>query len=63
VGAENAVTLCDLRIFVDQAAEPVLAQDAYTGHFGRRMRASGRRLLLQCPVRPVRAVATRGRMW
>jgi len=26
VGAENAVMLCDLRIFVDQAAEPVLSR-------------------------------------
>jgi hypothetical protein len=41
VGAENAVTLCDLRIFVDQATEPVPAQNAHTGHFDRRMRASG----------------------
>jgi hypothetical protein len=47
VGAENAVTLCDLRIFVDQAAEPVPAQNAHAGYFGRRMRASGGRLLLK----------------
>ena len=47
VGAGNSVTLCDLGVFVDQAAEPVPAQNAHTGHFGRRMRASGGRLLLQ----------------
>ena len=47
VGAENAVTLCDLRIFVDQAADPVPAQNAHTGHFDRRIRAPGGRLLLQ----------------
>jgi hypothetical protein len=41
------VTLCDLGILVDQSAEPVPAQNACTGHFGRRMRASGGRLLLQ----------------
>jgi hypothetical protein len=32
---------------MDQAAEPVPAQNAYTGHFGRRIRTSGGRLLLQ----------------
>jgi len=47
VGAGNSVTLCDLGVFVDQAADPVPAQNAHTGHFGRRMRASGGRLLLQ----------------
>ena len=36
VGAENAVALCDLRIFVDHAAEPVPAQNAHTGRFDRR---------------------------
>jgi hypothetical protein len=30
VGAENAVTLCDLRIFVDQPAKPVSAQPTHT---------------------------------
>ena len=47
VGAGNGVTLCDLGVFVDQAAEPVPAQNARTSRFGRRMRASGGRLLLQ----------------
>ena len=32
---------------MDQAAKPVPAQNAHTGHFDRRMRASGGRLLLQ----------------
>ena len=39
---------------MDQAAEPVPAQNAYAGHFDRRIRTSGGRLLLQSPVRPVR---------
>jgi hypothetical protein len=56
VGAENAVTLCDLRIFVDHAAEPVPAQNAHIGHFDRRIRAPVGRLLLQRPVRTVRIV-------
>ena len=47
VGADNPVTLCDLGIFMDQAAESVPAQNAYTGYFGRRIRTSGGRLLLQ----------------
>jgi hypothetical protein len=41
---------------MDQAAEPVPAQNARTSRFGRRIRASGRRLLLQCPVRTVKVV-------
>lgn len=41
---------------MDQAAEPVPAQNAYAGHFDRRIRTSGGRLLLQCPVWPVRVV-------
>jgi hypothetical protein len=32
VDAGNYVTSCDLRIFVDQAAEPVSPQNAHTGH-------------------------------
>ncbi len=46
VGAGNRVTSCDLRVFVDQAAEPVPAQNAHTVRFGRWMRASGGRVLL-----------------
>ena len=56
VGADNPVTSCDLGIFMDRAADPVPAQNAHTGHFGRRIRASGRRLLPQCPVRTVGVV-------
>jgi hypothetical protein len=32
VGAENGVTLCDLGVFVDQAAEPVPAHNVHAGH-------------------------------
>jgi hypothetical protein len=37
---------------VDQAAEPVAAQNVHTGHIRRQMRAPAGRLLLQRPVRP-----------
>jgi hypothetical protein len=40
VGAGNCVTLCDLRVFVDQAAEPVPAQNARTGDAGGWLGAS-----------------------
>jgi AAA domain len=53
VGAENCVTLCDLGVFADQAAEPVPPQKAHTGHFSRRMRTPGGRVLLQRPMRPM----------
>jgi len=33
VGAGNSVTLCDLRIFLDQASEPVPSQNAHLGYF------------------------------
>jgi hypothetical protein len=56
VGAGNHVTLCSLRVFVDQAAEPVTAQNAHTGHFRRPMRTPGGRVLPQRPVRPVGVV-------
>src|SRR5690349_11874848 len=45
--------LCDLGIFVNEAAEPVSAQNTYTRHFGRRRRMPGGRALPQRPVRPV----------
>jgi len=54
VGAENGVTSCDLRIFVDQAAESVAPQHLNIRARCGRMDASGWRVLLQ---RPVRAVA------
>jgi len=41
---------------VDQAAESVSAQNAHTGHFDRRMRTPGGRVLLQRPVRAMRVV-------
>ena len=63
MGAGNYVTSCDLRVFVDQAAEPVPAQNAQTGHVARKMYTASGRVLLQCPVRPMRTVATRGRTW
>jgi hypothetical protein len=34
-GAGNSVTSCDLRVFVDEAAESVPAQNAHTGHVAR----------------------------
>jgi hypothetical protein len=38
VGAEYSVALCDLGIFVDQAAEPVPPQDPdILAHSGRRL--------------------------
>src|ERR1039457_5492948 len=56
VGADNLVTSCHLGIFMDQAAEPVPAYNAHIGHFDRRIRTYGGRLLLQCPVRTVSVV-------
>jgi hypothetical protein len=53
VGAGNCVTSCDLAVFVDQAAEPVPAHNAYSGHFRRPMCTSGGRVLQQRPVWPV----------
>jgi hypothetical protein len=52
VGAEYCVTLCDLGIFADQAAEPIPAQNAHTGLFHRRMGLPAGGVLLQRPVRP-----------
>jgi hypothetical protein len=53
VGAEYPVALCDLGIFVDQAAEPVPPQDPdILAHSGLRLTPSGRALA----QRPVRAM-------
>jgi hypothetical protein len=41
---------------VDEAAEPVPAQNSHTGHVTRWMHAFDGRALLQGPVRPVRIV-------
>jgi hypothetical protein len=56
VGAENGVTSCDLRIFMDQATEPITAQNPDVGIRSRRNRMPGRRPLLQRPMRPMRVV-------
>jgi hypothetical protein len=56
VGAENRVTLCDPGIFMDQAAEPVPAQNPDVCARSGWMRTPGRRALLQRPVRPVGVV-------
>ncbi len=56
VGAENPVTLRDLGIFTDHAAEPVPAQDPDASARIGRMRASGGRPLSQRPVRTVGVV-------
>ena len=50
MGAGNRVTLCDLGIFTDQAAEPVPAQNAHMAQFRRRMYPPGGRVLAQRPV-------------
>jgi hypothetical protein len=57
VSAGNCVTLCDLRVVVDQAAEPVPAPNAHAGQSGRPMRTPGGRVLLQSPVWGMRLVA------
>jgi hypothetical protein len=53
VGAEYPVALCDLGIFLNQAAEPVSPQDAdILAHSGRTLTSSGQSLA----ERPVRAM-------
>jgi hypothetical protein len=54
VGAGNPVILCDLRIFADQPAEPVPAENPDAGVRSGRMRTPAGRTLFQRPVRPVR---------
>ena len=56
VGAEYCVTSCDQGVFMDQAAEPVPAQNAHPGRVAGWMCAPGGRVLLQRPVRPVDVV-------
>jgi len=56
VGAEYCVTSCDLGVFVDQAAEPVPPQNPDTCACGGRTLASGGRVLVQRPVRPMGVV-------
>jgi hypothetical protein len=47
VGAGNCVTLCDLGIFVDQAAEPIPPKDPGACAESRWMHAPGGRVLRQ----------------
>lgn len=57
VGAENCVTLCDLCVFVDQSAEPIISSDLDRVFWclGRWFLGVGW-LLLECPVRAVSVV-------
>jgi hypothetical protein len=56
VGADNAVTSCDLRILVDQAAKPVASSDADVVVRGRDGDLAVGWLLAEGPVRPVGVV-------
>ena len=56
MGADNAVTSCDLGILVDQAAEQVASSDADVVAWGREMGAAVGWLLAEGPVRPVGVV-------
>jgi hypothetical protein len=56
VGAENLVTLCELGVFVDQAAEPVASQHADSRLCCGGIGSPGGRILVQCPVWPVSVV-------
>jgi hypothetical protein len=51
VGAGNPVTLCDLGILADQAAEPISPKNPDICARSRWMRAPGGRALLQRPMR------------
>ena len=53
VGAENRVTLCDLRVFVDQSAEPIASYDLDQVVRCRRWFLGVGWSLLERPVRPV----------
>ena len=53
VGAENRVTLCDMQVLVDEAAEPVSSEHAGGRPRTWRGAASGR-ALIQGSVRSVR---------
>jgi hypothetical protein len=50
VGAGIHVVSRDLRILMDQSAEPVPAQNAHAGHAGGWLCAADGRVLPQCPV-------------
>jgi hypothetical protein len=52
VGAENPVTLCDLHVFVDEAAESVSSEQP-DRRLGACSGATRRRALIQLPMRAV----------
>jgi hypothetical protein len=56
VGAEYCVTSCDLGVFVDEAAEPILPENARIRDGCGWVRTPGGRVLVQRPVRPVAVV-------
>ena len=56
VGAEYPVTLCDLGIFADQAAEPVPPQDPDIRVHNGRTLTSSRRALAERPVRAMNVI-------
>jgi hypothetical protein len=56
VGAENAVTLRDLGVFVDQATEPVSTQDPGILAHSEWTLTPGRRSLAQRPVRAMNVI-------
>jgi len=56
VGAEYPVTVCELGIFADQAAEPVSPQNPNVGARSGWNRTPGRRGLLERPVRAMQVV-------
>jgi hypothetical protein len=56
VSAEYCVTSCDLGVFVDEGAESVSPQNPDTCACGGRTLASGGRVLMQRPVRPMGVV-------
>jgi hypothetical protein len=55
-GAGNSVTLCDLGVFADEAAETVSPQNTHVAHFYGWMETPGGRILPQRPVRPMSVV-------
>jgi len=63
VGADNAFTSCDLRILVEEAAEPVASSDADVVVCGRDVGPAVGWLLAEGPVRAMPVVATRGHTW
>jgi hypothetical protein len=57
VDAGKRVTLCDLRIFMNQAAEPVPPQDPAFRVNNRQMLMHGGRALRERPVRAMNVIA------